>query len=182
MRFKHNKKRNTAFLYETLLKEMSKYVVRGDKDRKNKILSILKEFFSQGKILKKELVNVSSVNIKKKILDDLIFALKVCKHVKSNAIVLAKNKQTLGIGAGQMSRADSTNIAINKKNVKNKNKKFVATSDAFFPFTDNIKKLIRNDCEAIAQPSGSKNDRKIIDYAKKKKLPLYFLNFRLFKH
>ena len=55
MRFKHNKKRNTAFLYETLLKEMSKSVVRGDQDRKGKILSILKEFFSQGKILKREL-------------------------------------------------------------------------------------------------------------------------------
>jgi len=55
MRFKHNKKRNTAFLYETLLKEMSKSVVRGDQDRKGKILSILKEFFSQGKILRREL-------------------------------------------------------------------------------------------------------------------------------
>ena len=55
MKFKHNKKRNTAFLYESLLKEMSKSVVRGDKDRKNKILSILKQFFSQGKILKEEL-------------------------------------------------------------------------------------------------------------------------------
>ena len=55
MRFKHNKKRNTAFLYETLLKEMSKSVVSGDQDRKGKILSILKEFFSQGKILKREL-------------------------------------------------------------------------------------------------------------------------------
>ena len=134
------------------------------------------------KILKKELVNVSSIKIKKNILDDLIFALKICKHVKSNAIVLVKNKQTVGIGAGQMSRVDSTNIAINKKNIKNKNKKFVTASDAFFPFTDNVKKLIRNNCEAIVQPAGSKNDKKIIDYAKKNKLPLYFLNFRLFKH
>ena len=55
MRFKHNKKRNTAFLYESLLKEMSKSVIKGDETRKKKILSILKEFFSQGKVLKKEL-------------------------------------------------------------------------------------------------------------------------------
>ena len=55
MKFKHNKKRNTAFLYESLLKEASKSVVKGDKDKKKKILSILKEFFSQGKILKREL-------------------------------------------------------------------------------------------------------------------------------
>ena len=55
MRFKHNKKRNTAFLYETLLKEMSRAVVKGDEGRKKKILSILKEFFSQGRVLRKEL-------------------------------------------------------------------------------------------------------------------------------
>ena len=81
-----------------------------------------------------------------------------------------------------MSRSDSTNIAIKKMNLKNKNKKFAAASDAFFPFTDNIRKLIKNNCEAIVQPSGSKNDDDIITYAKRKALPLYFINFRLFKH
>ena len=155
-------------------------------DKKKDVRSVIGGYIIQDKnikkILKKDMVNVSKIYTNKKIIDDLIFALKVCKHVKSNAIVLAKNKQTFGIGAGQMSRSDSTNIAIKKMNLKNKNKKFAAASDAFFPFTDNIRKLIKNNCEAIVQPSGSKNDDDIITYAKRKALPLYFINFRLFKH
>jgi phosphoribosylaminoimidazolecarboxamide formyltransferase/IMP cyclohydrolase len=138
--------------------------------------------FNSYKISKSEIKLVSHKKPSNEILEDLIFAYKVAKHVKSNAIVFARNKQTVGIGAGQMSRLDSTRMAILKYKDMFRDKNFVCASDAFFPFTDNIKKLIRNNCEAIAQPSGSKNDRKIIDYAKKKKLPLYFLNFRLFKH
>ena len=115
-------------------------------------------------------------------LEDLIFALKITKHVKSNAIVLVKNKQTLGIGAGQMSRIDSTNIAINKKLLNFNKIQFVAASDAFFPFTDNIIKLTKNNCIAIVQPSGSINDKKMIECANRKKIPLYFTKFRLFKH
>ena len=118
----------------------------------------------------------------KKILDDLIFCFKVCKHVKSNAIVIAKNKQTIGIGAGQMSRIDSTKLALIKASKKNKLNGFVAASDAFFPFTDGIKLLFNNNCKAIIQPQGSINDSKIIDFANKKRLPLYFSKYRLFKH
>ena len=84
----------------------------------------------------------------------MLFAFKVCKHVKSNAIVLVRNKQTIGIGAGQMSRLDATKLAINKINRNNKNKTFIAASDAFFPFTDNIKILIKNKCTSIVQPKG----------------------------
>jgi phosphoribosylaminoimidazolecarboxamide formyltransferase / IMP cyclohydrolase len=136
------------------------------------------------------LIKISKSNLKKvtkfktsiKIIDDLIFALKVSKHVKSNAIVLAKNKQTLGIGAGQMSRLDSTRVAIMKyKDFFNK-KNYVCASDAFFPFTDSLKLLNKNNCVAIAQPEGSKNDPKIIGYADKKKIPLFFIKNRLFKH
>ena len=134
------------------------------------------------KILNKNLINVSHYMGNKFILDDLVFALKVCKHVKSNAIVIAKNKQTIGIGSGQMSRIDATNIAINKQNVQYKYKKSVAASDAFFPFVDSLKKLIKNNCIGVVQPSGSKNDYKIVNYAKKNKLPLYFVDYRLFKH
>ena len=173
---------------EEILKQKKNLILINTKkintDNKQDIKSVVGGYIVQDKnnikILRKNLINVSSINLNKKSLEDLIFALKVCKHVKSNAIVLAKNKQTVGIGAGQMNRADSTNIAIKKRNTKNK--KFVAASDAFFPFTDNIKKLIKNKCEAIVQPSGSINDKKIIDYAKKFKLPLYFINYRLFKH
>ena len=115
-------------------------------------------------------------------MDDLIFAFKVAKHVKSNAIVLANNKQTIGIGAGQMSRVDSTKIAIIKYKKAFKNKKFVCASDAFFPFIDNIKNLLKLKCAGIIQPSGSINDNKIINYANKKNASLYFVNNRVFKH
>ena len=102
--------------------------------------------------------------------------------MKSNAIVLAKNKQTLGIGAGQMSRLDSTRMAILKYKDFFKNRSFVCASDAFFPFTDNIKLLLKLKCAGIIQPSGSKNDHKIIEYTIKNKASLYFVKNRVFKH
>ena len=155
-------------------------------NKKNEIKSVLGGYLLQEKnkmkINKKILKKVSKYNSNFKKIDDLIFALKVCKHVKSNAIVLVNNKQTIGIGAGQMSRIDSTKIAIQKIQNKKKNKNFVAASDAFFPFIDNIKKLNNYGCKAIVQPQGSINDNKIIEYANKKKLSLFFIKNRLFKH
>ena len=125
---------------------------------------------------------VSTIPLSKQRIDDLIFAFKVAKHVKSNAIVLANNKQTLGIGAGQMNRLDSTRMAIIKYNDFFKNKKFVCASDAFFPFTDNIQLLLKLKCEGIIQPEGSVNDDKIINFTKMKKTSLYFVKNRVFKH
>ena len=134
------------------------------------------------KILKKNIKLVTKKSVSNKILEDLIFAFKVAKHVKSNAIVLASNKQSLGIGAGQMSRLDSTRMAIIKyKDFFNK-KEFVCASDAFFPFSDNIELLLKEKCKAILQPSGSINDQKIIDYATLKNTSLYFVKNRVFKH
>ncbi|MDB0003050.1 bifunctional phosphoribosylaminoimidazolecarboxamide formyltransferase/IMP cyclohydrolase [Alphaproteobacteria bacterium] len=134
------------------------------------------------KIAKNDIKLVSKKKSSNKILEDLMFAYKVAKHVKSNAIVFARNKQTVGIGAGQMSRLDSTRMAILKyKDIFN-HKNFVCASDAFFPFTDNIEELLKLDCKAIIQPSGSKNDDKIIEYAIKKKAALYFVKNRVFKH
>lgn len=134
------------------------------------------------KVTKSKISLVTSKESSKKIIDDLLFAFKVAKHVKSNAIVLANNKQTLGIGAGQMSRLDSTRVAIMKYKDFFKGREFVCASDAFFPFTDNIKLLIKLKCNAIIQPSGSKNDNKIIKYAQKNKTTLYFVKNRVFKH
>ncbi len=128
---------------------------------------------------KSHLKLASNYRCSKDTIDDLIFAFKVCKHVKSNAIVLVNNQKTISIGAGQTSRIDSTKIAINK--IK-KNISFVAASDAFFPFTDSIKMLIKKRCKAIIQPSGSINDKKIIEFANKNKFPLYFSKYRFFKH
>tara|TARA_Y100000590_G_scaffold468628_1_gene652212 strand:- start:2946 stop:4454 length:1509 start_codon:yes stop_codon:yes gene_type:complete len=119
----------------------------------------------------------------KKVIDDLIFALRVCKHVKSNSIVLAKNKKTIGIGAGQMSRVDATKIALMKLNKLNKgSKNFVAASDAFFPFNDSLEYLSKNGCTSVIQPKGSKNDNNAIKYLNKKNMSLYFVKERFFKH
>ncbi len=134
------------------------------------------------KITKPDIKLVSKKKSSNKVLEDLMFAYKVAKHVKSNAIVFARNKQTVGIGGGQMSRLDSTRMAILKyKDIFN-HKTFVCASDGFFPFTDNIEKLLKLDCRAIIQPRGSKNDNKIIEYAIKKKAALYFVKNRVFKH
>ena len=125
---------------------------------------------------------VSMKQSPKSVIEDLIFAFKVVKHVKSNAIVFVKNKQTIGIGAGQMSRLDATKIALMKLKDSFSKTRFVCASDAFFPFTDSIKLLKRNNCIAIVQPKGSKNDSKIIDYANKNNISLYFSKNRVFKH
>ncbi len=113
---------------------------------------------------------------------DLIFSLKVAKHLKSNAVVLSRNKQTLGLGHGQTNRVDALKLAIkNMKTYFNK-KIFVCASDGFFPFIDSIKLLNKNGCSVIAQPSGSINDETIISFSVKNKISLYFTKNRLFKH
>ena len=141
--------------------------------------------YQEKNLLKISASKIKLVSIKKTVkkkFEDLIFAYKVAKHVKSNAIILVNNKQTIGIGAGQMSRLDATKVAIMKYKEFFKNKEFVCASDAFFPFTDNIKLLNKHNCKAIIQPSGSKNDNQIISYANKKYIPLYFFDKRVFKH
>lgn len=134
------------------------------------------------KINKASIKKISTSKVSKKIIDDLIFAFKIAKHVKSNAIILAFNKQTFGIGAGQMSRLDSTRVAILKYKDFFKDKKFVCASDAFFPFIDNLDLLIKLKCIGIIQPSGSINDDKIVSFAKKNNLNLFFTQNRVFKH
>ncbi len=143
---------------------------------------VLYQEFNSFKVSKSDIKLVSEKKSSGKILDDLIFAYKVAKHVKSNAIVLVNNKQTVGIGAGQMSRVDATKIAIMKYKQFFKYKFFVCASDAFFPFTDNIQRLLKLKCLGIIQPGGSINDNKIISYANKKNASLYFVKNRVFKH
>ena len=133
-------------------------------------------------ITKKFLKLASRKSVSSKSLEDLIFSLKVVKHLKSNAIVLSKNKQTIGLGHGQTNRVDALSLAIKNKNIYFKNKSFVCASDGFFPFTDSIKLLNKHKCNIIAQPSGSINDNNIIDFAIKNKVSLYFIKNRLFKH
>ena len=174
----------------SILKKKQKLIlIKNDKlstNYKDEIKSVIGGYLTQEKnntkIKKSDLHRVSNKKARLRIFNDLIFAFKICKHVKSNAIVLVNNKQTVGIGAGQMSRLDATKIAILKSKTNAKNILFVAASDAFFPFIDNIKLLIKNNCKGIVQPKGSINDKKIIEFANKNNLPLYFTNYRLFKH
>ena len=116
-------------------------------------------------------------------LNNLIFAFNVCRYVKSNAIVLAANKTTVGIGSGQPSRLDSCQIAINKmKKFINPNNEIVAASDAFFPFVDGIEKLVQAGVTAVIQPSGSIRDKEIINYANQTDTVLVFSKTRHFRH
>ena len=116
-------------------------------------------------------------------LKDLIFAFNVCRFVKSNAIVLASNETTIGIGSGQPSRLDSCQIAINKmKKFNLSNSNLVAASDAFFPFVDGIEKLVQSGVKAIIQPSGSIRDKEIIKFANETDTVLLFSRTRHFRH
>ena len=115
--------------------------------------------------------------------NDLIFALNVCRYVKSNAIVLASNKTTIGIGSGQPSRLDSCQIAIDKmKKFTAPASDIVAASDAFFPFIDGIEKLVQSGVKAVIQPSGSINDKKVIEFANRTETVLIFSKTRHFRH
>ncbi len=126
---------------------------------------------------------VSKIKPNAKQMKNLIFAFNVCRYVKSNAIVLACNNSTVGIGSGQPSRLDSCQIAINKmKKFVNPSKEIVAASDAFFPFVDGIEKLIQSGVSAVIQPSGSINDKNIIRYANDTNTILVFSKTRHFKH
>ena len=115
--------------------------------------------------------------------ENLLFAFNICRYVKSNAIVLASDKTTIGIGSGQPSRFDSCQIAIDKMNkfIKTKNK-IVAASDAFFPFVDGIEKLVQSGVSAVIQPSGSIRDKEIIKFANDTNTILVFSKTRHFRH
>ncbi len=149
---------------------------------KSTIFGTIHQTKDMKKINKSFLRLVAHKKVSNNLLNDLVFASKVVKHLKSNAIVICSDKQTLGIGCGQTNRIDSLRGAV--KNYKKffKSKKFICVSDGFFPFTDSLKLLKSINCKAVAQPSGSLNDEKNIEYANNNNLSLYFLKHRLFKH
>jgi phosphoribosylaminoimidazolecarboxamide formyltransferase/IMP cyclohydrolase len=126
---------------------------------------------------------VSEIKPNKEQINDLLFAWKVAKMVKSNAIVYAKNKMTIGIGAGQMSRIYSTKIAaIKAKDEGLSIKDSVMASDAFFPFSDNVKEAAKEGIKAIIQPGGSVNDNQVIQAANENNIIMVFTKIRHFKH
>ena len=136
------------------------------------------------KILEKKIKCVTKLKPNEKELSEIKFALNVSKFVKSNAIVLSNNFSTIGIGAGQPSRIDSCKIAIEKAKTfqPEKIKNAIAASDAFFPFVDGIKILIKAGVKIIAQPGGSIRDQEIINFANKSKIKMLFTGIRHFNH
>jgi phosphoribosylaminoimidazolecarboxamide formyltransferase/IMP cyclohydrolase len=110
----------------------------------------------------------------------LLFAWKVCKHVKSNAIVYAREGQTVGVGAGQMSRVDSAKIGAMKAQLPLSGT--VAASDAFFPFPDGVEEIARAGATAIIQPGGSQRDPEVIAAADRLGLAMLFTGVRHFRH
>jgi len=114
---------------------------------------------------------------------NLVFAFNICRYVKSNAIVLASDESTVGIGSGQPSRLDSCKIAIDKmKKFINTKNDVVAASDAFFPFVDGIEKLVQSGVTAVIQPLGSIRDKEIINFANETDTILIFSKTRHFRH
>jgi phosphoribosylaminoimidazolecarboxamide formyltransferase / IMP cyclohydrolase len=110
----------------------------------------------------------------------LLFAWKVCKHVKSNAILYARDGQTVGVGAGQMSRVDSCKVGAMKAQLPLKGT--VAASDAFFPFPDGVEEIARAGATAIIQPGGSVRDQEVIEAADRLGLAMIFTGVRHFRH
>ena len=113
-------------------------------------------------------------------LAELAFALTIVKHVKSNAIVLTKNRQLIGVGAGQMNRVGAARIAIAQ--AKERTKGAVLASDAFFPFRDTVDEAARAGIAAIVQPGGSLRDKESIDACNEYGIPMVFTGMRHFKH
>ncbi len=112
-------------------------------------------------------------------MEELMFAWKVVKHVKSNAIVVSKNKVAFGIGAGQMNRVGSARIAMEDKE---RCRGGVLASDAFFPFGDTVEEAAKNGIAAIIQPGGSIRDQESIDACNKYGIPMIFTGMRHFRH
>jgi phosphoribosylaminoimidazolecarboxamide formyltransferase/IMP cyclohydrolase len=115
--------------------------------------------------------------------NDLLFSWKVCKHVRSNAIVLAKNLATVGVGAGQMSRVDSVRIAIAKARREEADlRESALASEAFFPFADGPELAIEAGVTAIIQPGGSRRDAEVIETCDKAGIAMVFTGRRHFRH
>ena len=140
-------------------------------------------------ISKSDLKLVSKESASESEIEQLIFAMSVAKHVKSNAIVVVQNFQTVGLGAGQTSRVDACEIACKKaaeffdgeKNIDKARGGFLA-SDAFFPFADNIEIAAKFGIKAIVATGGSMRDAEVIAKADEKEIALYFIETRHFKH
>ncbi len=171
-----SKKKNLRVL---LLKSV-KNSERGKMDFKKVTGGLLLQDRDMHELSKKDLKFVTKEKPSAKQLEDMLFGWKIIKHVKSNAILLVKDKATIGVGAGQMSRIDSTEIAVKKAGERAKES--VLISDAFFPFRDNVDLAAKSGITAIIQPGGSVNDGEVIRAADEHGITMVFTGVRHFKH
>ncbi|APR98507.1 bifunctional phosphoribosylaminoimidazolecarboxamide formyltransferase/IMP cyclohydrolase [Wolbachia endosymbiont of Folsomia candida] len=168
------KKKNLRVIICKSFQQNEKYQI------KNVIGGFLVQENNNHKIKAEEISQVTERTATEKEKADLIFAWKICKYVKSNAIVIAKDGCTIGIGAGQTSRIDSVNIAVKKAGEKCKGA--VLASDAFFPFADSIIESAKRGITAIIQPGGSLKDQEVTAAANEKKIAMFFTGIRTFLH
>ncbi|MBF0195951.1 MAG: bifunctional phosphoribosylaminoimidazolecarboxamide formyltransferase/IMP cyclohydrolase [Magnetococcales bacterium] len=167
-------------------------VVEGptDMDMKRVVGGLLLQQSDKHSVVESDLKVVTKRAPTKAEMKDLLFAWKVVKHVKSNAIVFVKDLCTVGVGAGQMSRVDSSRIAVWKARETAKGFErdgdpvagTVLASDAFFPFADGVEAAAEAGATAVIQPGGSMRDQEVIDAADKAGLAMVFTGFRHFKH
>src|SRR6266849_8956203 len=132
------------------------------------------------KLKREDLKVVTKRAPSEKEIDDLLFAWTVCKHTKSNAIVYARDRQTIGVGAGQMSRVDSVKIGAMRAQLPTAGS--VLASDAFFPFRDGLDEAAKHGITAVLQPGGSVRDAEVIAAADEHGLAMVFTGIRHFKH
>jgi phosphoribosylaminoimidazolecarboxamide formyltransferase/IMP cyclohydrolase len=132
------------------------------------------------KLTREALKFVTTRTPSEKEIEDLLFAWIVCKHTKSNAIVYARDKQTVGVGAGQMSRVDSVKIGADRAQLPVTGA--VLASDAFFPFRDGLDEAAKHGITAVIQPGGSVRDEEVIAAANEHNLAMVFTGVRHFKH
>jgi len=134
-------------------------------------------------LVEEQLKIVTNKKPSEKEIDDLRFAWKIAKHTKSNSIIFVKDKATLAVGAGQMSRLDSVRIAVMKAKENGLDlKNSSGASDAFFPFPDAMLEMIKAGASAIIQPGGSVRDAEVISAANEKNISMIFTGIRHFKH
>ncbi|QGR02895.1 bifunctional phosphoribosylaminoimidazolecarboxamide formyltransferase/IMP cyclohydrolase PurH [Ehrlichia ruminantium] len=166
------KKKNVRIILSTEY-NLPKYTI------KNVSGGFLLQESNTNRLSEKDLIQVTNFPVSPDIISNLLFAWKICKHVKSNAIVIARDHRAIGVGAGQMSRVDSLEIAIKKsKDCTGA----VLASDAFFPFTDSILLSASAKISAIIQPGGSLRDQEVIEEANNQKIAMFFTNIRNFYH
>ena len=141
---------------------------------------LLVQDLDEGTDNKKDMEVVTTIQPGSDQWNDIIFSWQIVKSVKSNAIVLAADSSTVGIGAGQMSRIDAAELAIKKSNGRCRGS--IMASDAFFPFEDVAELAAKNGIAVIVQPGGSIRDKEVIESCNKNKIPMIFTGKRHFRH